>query len=46
MTYLRLDQSGAQWRMKNPQPYTDPFHYANHGQNLDKNIFMICHEMT
>jgi hypothetical protein len=29
-----------------PQPQTDPFHYANHGQNLDKNIFMICHEIT
>jgi hypothetical protein len=38
-----LDQSGVQWRMKKPQPQTD---YANHGQNLDKNIFMICHEIT
>jgi hypothetical protein len=25
---------------------TDPFHCANHGQNLDKNTFMICHEIT
>jgi hypothetical protein len=44
-----LDQSGvqtAQWRIKKPQPQTDPFHYANHGQNLDKNIFMIGHEIT
>jgi hypothetical protein len=21
-------------------------YYANHGQNLEKNIFMICHEIT
>jgi len=25
---------------------TPPFHYANHGHNLDKNIFMISHEIT
>jgi len=41
-----LDQSGVQGRINKPQPQTDPFHYANHGQNLDKHIFMICHEIT
>jgi len=38
--------SDLQRRIKKPQPQTDPFHYANHGHNLDKNIFMICHEIT
>jgi hypothetical protein len=41
-----LDHSGVQWRINKPQPHTDPFHYANYGQNLNKNIFMICHEIT